>query len=173
MHLASTLTGTRLVAAAVVFAAGFGLYRAWPDAPPDPERVSTATTYTYVPLMGDPTRAIEDAQDQQGAGCAPFVAPLIAHPNWSLRIDLDASGHLVVHRGKHEVITPAERVELFDFVATRIGAVHGKAEDYPVLRGSLVTAGVRLPISLHQWEDQQLSVLWQALADASELESRR
>ncbi len=293
------------MAAAVACSAAFGVYRAWPA--PEPDRViPPAPTYSYVPLLGDPTRSIEDAQEQQGAGCAPFIAPLIAHRNWSLqlasgasgctgdyipntyemhadgsvawtaigmptrmlqlaapelalitrvnefpcgrtdpvgysygwmriapggdpngqgaavlpssslggamveavlsgaieryrtarladigafelhvnakvdhrrlRVDLDGTGHLVVHRGTHESITrilqPEERVEAFDFLATRIGAVRDSEYD-PIARGSLVITGVRLPVALSQWEDQQLRVLWDALADASELESQR
>ncbi len=294
------------MAAAVACSAAFGLYRAWPAPEPDPVRAPAPPTYSYVPLLGDPTRSIEDSQAQHGAGCAPFIAPLLAHPNWSLQIadgttgctgdwirntyevradgsvrwiaetmparelhltapemalltrvddfpcgrtdpvgysfgwmhiapggdprgrgaaevpasslagtmieavmagaidryraarlaqigpfevhlttkigrtrysiDLDATGHLVFHRGKHEmtvrILEPSERVELFDFLGTRIGARRDPELD-PVVGGVLVAAGVRLPIALNRWEDPQFGVLWATLADASELESRR
>ena len=306
VQLAASVTGTRLVAAAVTFAAAFGLYRAWPAAEPGPVRAPATVTFSYVPLLGDPTRSIEDAQEQQGAGCAPFIAPLIAHPNWSLqlvdgasgctgdwirntyevhadasvrwqaegmpdrvlhltapelalitrtnefpcgrtdpvgygfgwmrvapggdprgdgaavlpssslagtmleavmqgaieryrtarlaeigpfelnlrvkigraqyRITMDGTGHLVFRRGSHEMTTrileAAERVDLFDFLSTRIGAVRDP-ESAPVVRGALIAGGVRLPIALTRWEDPQFGVLWSTLDDASELESRQ
>ena len=293
------------MAGALACAAGFGLYRVWPAAEPDRVRAPAPPTYSYVAMLGDPTHSIQDSQDRGGAGCAPFIKPLIAHPNWSLqivdgasgctgdwihdtyevhsdgsvlwtsegmparvlhltapelalitrandfpcgrtdevsysygwmriapggdpkgrgagvlpqsslagtmlssvlagaaeryrtarlseigpfelhlatkigrmryRIDMDATGHLVFHRGKHEmtvrIIEPAERVELFDFLATRIGAVRDPESD-PV-RGVLVAAGVRLPVELTRWEDWQFPDLWRTLADASELESQR
>lgn len=307
VQLASALTGTRLVTLAIVSSSAFGLYQAWPAAEePSPAAVVRPVTYSYVPLLGDPTREIEDAREQQGAGCAPFIAPLIAHPNWSLqiadgasgcmgdyirhtyevradgsaswtrinmparvlhltapelalitrssefpcgrtdpvgysfgwmriapggdptgrgaavvpssslagmmldavltgaveryrtqrlveigayelhltgiydgrryRIDMDGTGRLLVRRGKREMMSrllePAERVDAFDFLATRIGAVRSSESDV-VAHGSLVAAGVRLPIAVGQFEDPQLEVVWRALADASELESRR
>ncbi len=78
--------------AAVTFSAAFGLYRVWPAAEPDPVRPATPATYSYVALLGDPTHEVEDSQERGGGGCAPFIEPLIAHPNWSLQIVDGASG---------------------------------------------------------------------------------
>lgn len=296
------------MAAAVTFAAAFGLYRVWPDPAPDrvPRTPSPApVTYSYVTVFGDPTGAIEDAREHQGAGCAPSIAPLIAHPNWSLqlvegesgctgewvrnsyevfadgsvlweaehlparvlhltapelalitrtndfpcgrtdpvgygydwmriapggdpegrgaasipssslaggmlgavmqgaieryraarlaqigpfelrlgvqlgrsryKITLDGTGHLVFRRGHDElptrILEPAERVDLFDFLATRVGAVRIPGDDSVVVRGVLISGGVSLPISMSRWEHPQLDALWATLDDARELEA--
>jgi hypothetical protein len=306
VQLAASLTGTRLVAAAIACSAAFGLYRVWPAAAPDPVRAPAAPTYSYVPLLGDPTGSIADSQAQSAAGCAPFIATLTAFRNWSLqivdgasgctgdwihdtyevhsdgsvlwtaermparvlhltapelalitrtndfpcqrtdstgytynwmriapggdpegrgaaelpsrslagemlqavmqgaieryrtarlaeigpfelhltteigrrryRIDMDATGHVALHRGRREltvrILEPGERAELFDHLATRIAAVRDRKADL-VVQGVVVVAGVRLPIALAEWDDPQFGVLWNTLADASELESRR
>lgn len=110
MQLAASLTGTRLVSFAVACSAAFGLYRAWPDARECASPVyrtstgggtSKPTGSSYVPLLGDPEQAYQRAQDTQGAGCAPFIAPLVDHPNWSLQLVDGASGCTgdhIVHR---------------------------------------------------------------------------
>lgn len=93
VQLASSLTGTRLVSLALAASMAFVLYRAWPE--PDAADTVVARpgpTYTYVPLTGDPGWACQRAQETQSAGCAPFIAPLIAHPNWSLQLVDGASG---------------------------------------------------------------------------------
>lgn len=101
MQLAASLTGTRLVAFAVACSAAFGLYRAWPEAePPAAAPLPADPTYSFVPLLGDPAYAYQDARDQQGAGCVPFIAPLIAHPNWSLQLvdgDSGCTGQHIAH----------------------------------------------------------------------------
>jgi hypothetical protein len=310
VQLAASLTGTRLVALAVACSAAFGLYRVWPAAAPDPVRAPAAPTYSYVPLLGDPTRSIEDSQARGGAGCAPFIAPLIAHPNWSLtiadgatgctgewihntyevradgsvlwsapnmpnrvlqltapelalitrtndfpcgridevsyvygwmriapsgdprargaamvpssslagtmleavmqgaieryrtarraemgpfelhlridvggtrqRIKLDQTGRLVIRRGDRALATrildATELVDVFDFLslaAIRRWTVTINPEGEPGVRGLFIARGVRHPIALNRWDDPQFRALWDTLADASELESRR
>jgi hypothetical protein len=89
--LDAMVTGRRMVIAAVLAAAALVTWRAWPAAsdaaqarPP-----TVAPAYKLVPLSGEPLyQAAEEGR------CVPFLQPLIAHPNWELRIAAGTSGCL-------------------------------------------------------------------------------
>lgn len=77
-------------------------WRAWPVAPVDPVTAGAPAVrpavYRYVPLIGIPLDDAVDAADgdwhnapvEAPAGpvstCLPFLAPILQHPNWQLRI---------------------------------------------------------------------------------------
>ncbi|HWO25186.1 MAG TPA: hypothetical protein VNO30_40885 [Kofleriaceae bacterium] len=100
--IASRVTGLRSLFALLIATVAIAALRAWPAAPaPAVAAGSSAArpvTYRYVPLMGIPLDDAVDAADgdwenpprETPAGpvqtCLPFLAPILAHPNWQLRI---------------------------------------------------------------------------------------
>lgn len=99
--LASSVPGLRWWLALLVSTVALTAWRSLPvtDAEPAPAvRAAERSTYRYVPLLGLPLyQAIADAEGAYGdpprsvpAGsvksCLPFLAPILAYPNWRLRI---------------------------------------------------------------------------------------
>jgi hypothetical protein len=99
--IASPVPGQRWFFVLLVSAVAMTAWRAWPvaeEVPPDVHPDVRPGTYRYVPLLGLPLYdAVDDADGddydpplEAPAGpvktCLPFLAPILEHPNWQLRI---------------------------------------------------------------------------------------
>jgi hypothetical protein len=102
--IASRVTGLRSLLALLIATVAITAFRAWPELPADPAVVAESpaaarpVTYRYVPLTGVPLDNAVDAADgdweirprEAPVGpvqtCLPFLAPILEHPNWRLRI---------------------------------------------------------------------------------------
>jgi hypothetical protein len=98
--IASRVTGLRSIVVLLLVTVAIAAFRAWSMAPTAEDALAPArpATYRYVPLMGIPLDdAVDDADGdwenrprEAPAGpvqtCLPFLAPILAHSNWRLRI---------------------------------------------------------------------------------------
>lgn len=109
--IASPVPGQRWLFALLVFAVATTAWRAWPVAEevpgvarPDVGPELRPVTYRYVPLLGLPLDDLVDAADGDFddppleappgpiSTCLPFLASILAHPNWQLRITTHRAG---------------------------------------------------------------------------------
>jgi hypothetical protein len=102
--IASPVLGQRWLLVLLISTFGMTAWQARPatevaltEAAPAAQPDVAPVTYRYVPLLGTPlTLAVEDARGELEdpprdpsdpvRTCLPFLAPLLAHPNWQIRI---------------------------------------------------------------------------------------
>src|SRR5688500_20129395 len=102
--LSSLELDRRLVGVLVAGSVALVLWRVMPPPFEMPEPREPASTYTLVPLLGEPlSQAVDDAdgtindwaprsKDVVEVSCVPFLAPLAELPNWALQIVSASSG---------------------------------------------------------------------------------
>lgn len=135
--------------------------------------VTTPTTQLGVVLDGVMAAAIGRYRAERLAAIGPFEVHLTTG---RYRINMDGKGHVSVRHGRRELIArdldEEERVEVFDFLSRSADPPIAGEDD--VLRGELVAAGVRVPVSRWRYyPPRPLWALWRVFEDALYVESNR
>jgi hypothetical protein len=161
--IAIPLTGQRWLFLLLVSAVAMTAWRAWPaapvaeaeDAPADVHSDVRPVTYRYVPLIGLPLDNAVDAADGDWENppleapigpvntCLPFLAPILQHPSWQLRIT-----DVVSHCTGDDI--------LGDFTIASTGEVTWTKPGWPVRRLALSSEQLALVRRLDQLSCVQL-----------------